>query len=75
MSAPRTPRILSMVDDFSILGDVLDAAERRALWLAARRLAADSRKSGIHLVLAVQNPTWQSLDLGIQRSCTPLTFR
>ena len=42
---------------------------------AARRLAADARKSGIHLALAVQNPTWQSLDLGIRRNCTPLTFR
>jgi hypothetical protein len=23
----------------------------------------------------VQNPTWQSIDLGIRRNCTPLTFR
>ncbi len=73
--APKAPRLLIVVDDFSILGDMLDAAQRRALWLAARRLAADSRKSGIHLALAVQNPTWQSLDLGIRRNCTPLTFR
>ena len=73
--ASKAPRLLAVVDDFSILGDMLDGAERRALWLAVRRLAADSRKSGIHLALAVQNPTWQSLDLGIRRNCTPLTFR
>jgi S-DNA-T family DNA segregation ATPase FtsK/SpoIIIE len=73
--APKAPRLLVVVDDFSILGDMLDATQRRALWLATRRLAADSRKSGIHLALAVQNPTWQSLDLGIRRNCTPWTFR
>jgi hypothetical protein len=73
--ASKAPRLLAVVDDFSILGDMLGGAERRALWLAARRLAADSRKSGIHLALAVQNPTWQSIDLGLRRNCTPLTFR
>ncbi len=73
--ASKAPRLLAVVDDFSIVGDMLGGAERRALCQAARRLAADSRKSGIHLALAVQNPTWQSIDLGIRRNCTPLTFR
>lgn len=73
--SPKEPRVLAVVDDFSILGDILDAGGRRELWLAARRLAADSRKSGIHLALVAQNPTWQSIDLGIRRNCTPLTFR
>ena len=50
---------------------MLDTGRRRELWQAARRLAADSRKSGIHLALVAQNPTWQSIDLGIRRNRTP----
>ena len=52
---------------------------RYVCWIPAAELPTANicctRKSGIHLALAVQNPTWQSLDLGIRRNCTPLTFR
>lgn len=68
------PRVLVVVDDYGILSDMLSPTERKLLWLYTRRLIADSRKSGVHLVLVVQSPTWQSFDLGIRRNMTPIAF-
>jgi DNA segregation ATPase FtsK/SpoIIIE-like protein len=38
-------------------------------------IAAEGRKAGVHLALALQDPTHKSLDLRIRRNCTPLAFR
>jgi hypothetical protein len=37
--------------------------------------AAEGRKAGLHLALALQDPTHKSLDLRIRRNCLPLSFR
>ncbi len=34
----------------------------------------ERRKAGIHLTIALQDPTHKSLDLRIRRNATPLTF-
>ncbi|MCI0563796.1 MAG: hypothetical protein MN733_35425 [Nitrososphaera sp.] len=68
-------RILAVIDEFSNLADSLPGREREELWRWARMIAAEGRKAGIHLALALQDPTHKSLDLRIRRNCTPLTFR
>lgn len=35
----------------------------------------EGRKGGVHLALALQDPTHKSLDLRIRRNCTPVFFR
>lgn len=37
-------------------------------------IAAEGRKDGVHLALALQDPT-KSLGLCIRRNCLPLSFR
>lgn len=69
------PRIMVVFDEFSNLADSLPNAEREDLWRGARMVAAEGRKAGVHLVLALQDPTHKSLDLRIRRNCTPLAFR
>ena len=38
-------------------------------------VAAEGRKAGVHLALALQDPTHKALDLRIRRNCTPVSFR
>jgi len=38
-------------------------------------VAAEGRKAGVHLALALQDPTHRSIDLRIRRNTTPLSFR
>jgi DNA segregation ATPase FtsK/SpoIIIE-like protein len=45
------------------------------MWRYARMVAAEGRKAGIHLALALQDPTHKSLDLRIRRNCLPISFR
>ena len=68
-------RVLAVFDEFSNLADALPNAERDELWRGARMVAAEGRKAGVHLALALQDPTHKSLDLRIRRNCTPLAFR
>ena len=68
-------RILGVFDEFSNLADSLDERERVELWRQARMVAAEGRKAGVHLALALQDPTFRSLDLRIRRNMTPISFR
>lgn len=72
---PPAPRILAVMDEFANLADALPTNERRDLWRGARMIAAEGRKAGVHLALALQDPTHKSLDLRIRRNCLPLSFR
>ncbi len=69
------PRLLAVFDEFSNLADALDNKKRESLWRWARMIAAEGRKAGVHLALALQDPTHKSLDLRIRRNATPLAFR
>ncbi len=69
------PHVLGVFDEFSNLADSLENAQRGELWRYARMVAAEGRKAGIHLALALQDPTHRSLDLRIRRNMTPMVFR
>lgn len=69
------PRVLGVFDEFSNLADSLGNADRENLWRAARMVAAEGRKAGVHLALALQDPTHRSIDLRIRRNMTPVSFR
>lgn len=69
------PRLLVVWDEFANLADSLDNKGREELWRGARMIAAEGRKAGVHLALALQDPTHKSLDLRIRRNCTPIAFR
>jgi len=69
------PRVLMVMDEFSNLADSLDNRGREELWRAARMLAAEARKTGVHLAIALQDPTAQSIDLRIRRNTIPVVFR
>ncbi len=71
----QAPRLLAVFDEFSNLADSLGDRAREELWRWARMIAAEGRKAGVHLALALQDPTHKSLDLRIRRNCTPLAFR
>jgi DNA segregation ATPase FtsK/SpoIIIE-like protein len=74
-SSSPGPRILAVVDEFANLADGLPDSQRKELWRAARMIAAEGRKAGVHQALALQDPTHKSLDLRIRRNCLPLSFR
>lgn len=69
------PRILAVLDEFANLADALPGRERDELWRAARMIAAEGRKAGVHLTIALQDPTHRSLDLRIRRNCLPVSFK
>jgi hypothetical protein len=69
------PRLLCVFDEFSNLADSMPDSDRAELWRYARMVAAEGRKAGVHLALALQDPTHRSIDLRIRRNCTPMAFR
>lgn len=70
------PRVLAVIDEFSNLADAMPTTnDRNELWRYARMIAAEGRKAGIHLAIALQDPTHKSLDLRIRRNASPLAFR
>lgn len=71
----RGPRILGAFDEFGNLADSLAPKEREELWRWARMVAAEGRKAGVHLALALQDPTHKSIDLRIRRNMSALAFR
>ena len=72
---PPAPRLLVVLDEFANLADALSDGERQELWRYTRMAAAEGRKAGVHLALALQDPTHRSLDLRIRRNCLPISFR
>lgn len=75
LSQPHPPRLMAVVEEFANLADALDGKQREALWRGARMIAAEGRKAGVHLALALQDPTHKSIDLRIRRNTTSLAFR
>jgi hypothetical protein len=75
MPSGSGPRVLMVLDEFSNLADALDNRGRDDLWRAARMLAAEARKTGVHLAIALQDPTAQSIDLRIRRNMGAVAFR
>ena len=71
---PR-PFVLLVVDEFSNLADELEPGDRADLWRWARVLAAEGRKAGMLLALALQDPSYKSMDLRIRRNCTAISFQ
>ena len=69
------PQVMVVFDEFSNLADSLGNGDQERLWQAARMVAAEGRKAGLHLVLALQDPTHKSLDLRIRRNTSQVTFR
>ncbi len=70
------PRVLVVIDEFSNLADEMPAESgRRGLWRALRMATAEGRKCGVHMAVALQDPTWQSMDLPTRRNMTPVIFR
>jgi len=69
------PRILVVIDEFANLADALEGKQREALWRVARMVAAEGRKTDIHLALGLQDPSHKSIDLRIRRNCTSVAFR
>lgn len=70
------PAMLIVMDEFSDLADELETdKDRERLWRSARMVAAEGRKAGVLLAIALQDPTHRSIDLRIRRNCTPVAFR
>jgi len=70
------PRALVVMDEFSNLADEMPSETgRRGLWRALRMATAEGRKCGVHVAVALQDPTWQSMDLPTRRNMTPVIFR
>lgn len=75
-SSGSDPRVMIVIDEFSNLTDDADSpAERENLWRGARMLAAEGRKAGMVLAIALQDPTHKSMDLRIRRNATKIAFR
>ncbi len=45
------------------------------LWQFPRMISKEGRASGVYLLAASQNPTAQSIDIGMRRNCTPVAYR
>jgi hypothetical protein len=70
------PRVMIVADEFSNLADgMANNQERELLWRRARMIAAEGRKAGILLAIALQDPTHKSIDLRIRRNCTKMAFQ
>lgn len=69
------PRVLIVLDEFSNLSDEIEPIDRGDLWRWTRMIAAEGRKAGMLLALALQDPTSKSIDLRIRRNCTRWVFR
>lgn len=75
MPAGAGPQVMIVLDEFSNLADSLANRDREELWRQARMVAAEGRKAAVHLALALQNPTYASIDLRIRRNTTPICFQ
>lgn len=70
------PKIALVIDEFSDLADEIgDGAGREQLWRNARMVAAEGRKAGIFLLIALQDPSHRSIDLRIRRNCSRVAFQ
>jgi len=69
------PKIMACFDEFSNLADSLENKDKDELWRRARMIAAEGRKAGVHLAIALQDPSHRSLDLRIRRNMLPIAYR
>ena len=74
LPSPPDPEVWIVMDEFSNLADSMTSENREELWRYARMIAAEGRKAGIHLAIALQDPTYRSLDLRIRRNMTSVCF-
>ena len=72
------PYLLVVIDEFASLSETLKLDNpklRDEFWTATRRVAAEGRKAGVLLALALQNPSRENMDLSLRRLCTRIAFR
>lgn len=69
------PMDMVVVDEFGILADLCKASEKEELWRWTRMVAAEGRKTGIMLVIALQDVTEKSIDLRIRRLSRSVAYR
>jgi hypothetical protein len=69
-------RTLVMMDDFqNVITGITSVDRRKELWQLVRSIAAEGHRAGIHLFIAIQDPSYTDLDLRIRRYMAPLTFK
>jgi hypothetical protein len=71
-----THRILVMIDDFQdVITGITNIESRTELWQLVRSITAEGQRTGMHLAIAVQDPSYTDIDLRIRRYMSPVSFR
>jgi hypothetical protein len=69
-------RTLVLIDDFQdVITGITSLEKRNEMWQLARSITAEGHRAGIHLMIAIQDPSYTDLDLRIRRYMSPVTFR
>jgi hypothetical protein len=69
-------RTLVLIDDFQdVITGITSVEKRNEMWQLARSITAEGHRAGIHLMIAIQDPSYTDLDLRIRRYMSPVTFR
>jgi DNA segregation ATPase FtsK/SpoIIIE-like protein len=65
-----------MMDDFqNVITGLMSVERRTELWQLVRSIAAEGHRAGIHLFMAIQDPSYTDLDLRVRRYMSPMCFR
>ena len=70
----RIPNTLIVIDEFSNVADTMNSAQRSEFMVAGRGIASEGRKSGIHIAVAVQDPTARTIDIPMRRNMVAVCF-
>ncbi len=65
--------VLDELDNWAAITEDSKINSRR-LWLHPRAISNEGRKAGIHLLVASQNPTADTINIGMRRNCQPVAF-
>jgi hypothetical protein len=69
-------RTLVLIDDFQdVITGNSSLEKRNEMWQLARSITAEGHRAGIHLMIAIQDPSYTDLDLRIRRYMAPVSFR
>jgi hypothetical protein len=69
-------RTMVMMDDFqNVITGLMSVERRTELWQLVRSIAAEGHRAGIHLFMAIQDPSYTDLDLRVRRYMSPMCFR